>query len=35
VLKQGQIVEKGNHKELVDNQSEYFNLIKNQLELGN
>lgn len=35
VLKKGEIVEKGNHKELVDNHSEYFNLVKNQLELGN
>lgn len=35
VLKKGQIVEKGTHGELVDNRSEYFNLVKNQLELGN
>ncbi|USL94884.1 peptidase domain-containing ABC transporter [Riemerella anatipestifer] len=34
VLKKGQIVEKGNHKDLVYNKGEYFNLIKNQLELG-
>ncbi|KAA1244086.1 peptidase domain-containing ABC transporter [Aquimarina sp. RZ0] len=34
VLKKGQIVEKGNHKELVNNKSEYYNLVKNQLELG-
>ncbi len=35
VLKNGEIVEKGNHKELVQNQSDYYNLVKNQLELGN
>jgi ATP-binding cassette subfamily B protein len=35
VLKNGEIVETGNHQELVNNKSDYFNLIKNQLELGN
>lgn len=35
VLKKGQIVEQGNHKELVSKKGEYYNLIKNQLELGN
>ena len=34
VLKKGQIVEQGNHKELVFKKGEYYNLIKNQLELG-
>jgi len=34
VLKNGVITEKGTHQELVANQSEYFNLVKNQLELG-
>lgn len=34
VLKNGEVVEKGNHKELVQNQSDYYNLVKNQLELG-
>jgi ATP-binding cassette subfamily B protein len=34
VLEKGQIVETGNHKELVYNEGHYFNLIKNQLELG-
>jgi ATP-binding cassette, subfamily B, bacterial len=34
VLKNGQIVEKGNHTELVNKKTDYFNLIKNQLELG-
>ncbi|OWP76432.1 peptidase domain-containing ABC transporter [Flavobacterium oreochromis] len=35
VLKQGQLVEKGSHQELVDKKGDYFNLVKNQLELGN
>ncbi|PQA95701.1 ABC transporter ATP-binding protein [Chryseobacterium shigense] len=35
VLKNGEIVERGNHDQLVDNKADYFNLIKNQLELGN
>lgn len=35
VLKDGEVVEKGNHCELVKNKSNYYNLIKNQLELGN
>lgn len=34
VLKKGQIVEKGNHQKLVSNKADYFNLVKNQLELG-
>lgn len=34
VLKNGMITEKGTHQELVSNQSEYFNLVRNQLELG-
>mgnify|MGYP001802201669 CR=1 FL=1 len=34
VLRNGQIVEQGNHQQLVDNQSDYFSLVKNQLELG-
>lgn len=34
VLKKGEIVETGNHQELVYNKSDYFNLVKNQLELG-
>ncbi|MDI9308760.1 MAG: peptidase domain-containing ABC transporter [Limnohabitans sp.] len=34
VLKQGQVVEKGNHQELVDKKGDYFNLVRNQLELG-
>ena len=34
VLKNGEIVEIGNHQQLVQNKAEYFNLVKNQLELG-
>jgi len=34
VLKDGKIVERGNHHQLVENKMDYFNLIKNQLELG-
>lgn len=35
VLKHGLIIEKGTHQELVSKKTEYFNLVKNQLELGN
>jgi ATP-binding cassette, subfamily B, bacterial len=35
VLDKGKIVEKGNHQELTKLRGEYFNLVKNQLELGN
>lgn len=35
VLKNGEIVEHGNHQELVSKKADYFNLVKNQLELGN
>jgi ATP-binding cassette subfamily B protein len=35
VIKNGEIVETGNHQELVYNKANYFNLVKNQLELGN
>lgn len=34
VLKKGEIVEQGNHQSLVEKKSDYFNLVKNQLELG-
>lgn len=34
VLKHGQIVESGNHQQLVEKKNEYYNLVKNQLELG-
>ncbi|WP_299534836.1 peptidase domain-containing ABC transporter [Ulvibacterium sp.] len=35
VLDNGKIVEIGNHRALVKQQGAYFNLVKNQLELGN
>ncbi|MGG7035733.1 MAG: peptidase domain-containing ABC transporter [Flavobacterium sp.] len=35
VLKKGKIVEQGNHNDLVSKKNEYYNLVKNQLELGN
>jgi len=35
VLENGEIVEKGDHEVLVKNKGAYFNLVKNQLELGN
>ena len=35
VLKNGEIAETGNHQQLVQNKADYFNLVKNQLELGN
>lgn len=35
VLKGGEIVEIGNHNHLVSHKKYYFNLVKNQLELGN
>ena len=34
VLKQGQIIEKGTHTELIKLQGDYYNLVKNQLELS-
>ncbi len=34
VLKNGQIVEDGNHNTLINRKSDYYNLVKNQLELG-
>jgi len=35
VLESGEIVERGTHTELVDKNGVYFNLVKDQLELGN
>lgn len=35
VLDQGEIVEKGTHDKLISNKGKYFELVKNQLELGN
>ena len=34
VLDKGQIVEVGNHEELIKNKGNYYHLVKNQLELG-
>ncbi|MCP5102019.1 MAG: peptidase domain-containing ABC transporter, partial [bacterium] len=34
VLEKGELVEKGTHKELTDLRGAYYNLVKNQLELG-
>jgi ATP-binding cassette, subfamily B, bacterial len=35
VLEKGEIIERGNHNQLVQRRGAYFNLIKDQLELGN
>lgn len=35
VLDGGRIVEEGNHQELIKQKGYYYNLVKNQLELGN
>lgn len=35
VLDKGKIVERGTHEELTELKGHYFNLVKNQLELGN
>ncbi|MBP5740686.1 MAG: peptidase domain-containing ABC transporter, partial [Bacteroidales bacterium] len=35
VLNQGHIVEEGTHKELTDKRGYYYELVRNQLELGN
>ena len=35
VLEKGEIVEQGNHKELTAIKGKYYELVKNQLELGN
>ena len=34
VLKKGKIIEQGDHQSLIKEKGEYFNLVKNQLELG-
>jgi ATP-binding cassette subfamily B protein len=34
VMKQGRVVETGRHEELVSRKSHYYELVKNQLELG-
>lgn len=35
VLDKGRIVETGNHTSLIEKKGAYYNLVKNQLELGN
>lgn len=35
VMGKGRIVEIGNHASFVEKQGTYYNLVKNQLELGN
>ena len=35
VLEKGRIVEVGNHVSLIEQKGAYYNLIRNQLELGN
>ena len=35
VLEKGEIVERGKHDELIDKKGKYYQLVKNQLELGN
>lgn len=35
VLDKGKVVEIGNHKSLTEKRGSYYNLVKNQLELGN
>lgn len=35
VLEKGQVIEQGNHIELTAKRGMYYNLVKNQLELGN
>ena len=35
VLDSGKVVETGNHASLIEKQGAYYNLVKNQLELGN
>jgi ATP-binding cassette subfamily B protein len=35
VLDNGQIIETGNHESLIDKRGAYYNLVRNQLELGN
>jgi len=34
VLDKGKIVEVGNHSELIKQKGNYYNLVKNQLEIG-
>lgn len=34
VIEQGKVVEQGDHQQLIQNRSHYYNLVKNQLELS-
>jgi len=34
VLEKGKIIEIGNHQELIDKKGSYFELVRNQLQLG-
>ena len=34
VLDRGKVVEQGNHRQLTQQRGAYYNLVKNQLELG-
>ena len=34
VVDEGKVVEKGTHTSLIKNRGAYYNLVKNQLELG-
>jgi ATP-binding cassette subfamily B protein len=34
VMEKGRIIESGNHSELISLKGSYFNLVRNQLELG-
>jgi len=35
VFEKGKVIESGTHEELAKMQGAYYNLVKNQLELGN
>lgn len=35
VIDKGRVVESGNHNTLIEKRGAYYNLVKNQLELGN
>ena len=35
VIDKGKVVEVGNHVSLIEKRGAYYNLVKNQLELGN
>jgi ATP-binding cassette subfamily B protein len=35
VLEKGEIVEIGTHRELIEKKGAYYNMVKDQLELGN